>query len=568
MARMMPPVILDGAPPGEKAVFRALAAAAGTDDWIVLHSLGIADHVRQVEGEADFVVLVPRVGVLVVEVKSHQSVRYLDDGRWQLGSQAPTARGPFQQAKEAMHSIRSFLDREGAGARGAPLIAAVWFTNVRARSSLPPSVEWHHWEILDSEDLRTDPVAAILRTLREGTAHLASRTRFAAKAGQPDDANTQRLARALRPRFEVYVVPGDVRRTRQRQLLEFLGEQFEALDAMAENRAVLFTGPAGSGKTLLATEAARRESIQGRRGRLICFNRFLGRRLHADVESFEGVTAGTLHQEMLRIAEIVPPADPSRDFWERELPDRATEALLDRPESLLGDFLVVDEAQDVVAPQYLDVLDLMVEGGLARGRVLLFGDFERQALFELSDGRAELHHRRPGLVSHRLSVNCRNLPRIGFLTNSFSGLDPGYTRFRRSDDGVDPTFVTFNAGADQSALLVDAVRGLRAEGYDLNEIVVLSPLRAASTAEVATDAWLRGVLRPAEGSPAYPGQLQYSTIQAFKGLEAPAVVLTDLDHDGVPGFQSVLYVGLTRATDRLVALIEARTLRAALGGTK
>lgn len=32
-------------------------------------------------------------------------------------------------------------------------------------------------------------------------------------------------------------------------------------------------------------------------------------------------------------------------------------------------------------------------------------------------------------------------------------------------------------------------------------------------------------------------------------------------------FASLLYVGLTRATDRLVALIEASTLRHALGGT-
>jgi len=35
----------------------------------------------------------------------------------------------------------------------------------------------------------------------------------------------------------------------------------------------------------------------------------------------------------------------------------------------------------------------------------------------------------------------------------------------------------------------------------------------------------------------------------------------------MPNFESLLYVGLTRATDRLFALIEAGTLRAALGGT-
>ena len=75
-------------------------------------------------------------------------------------------------------------------------------------------------------------------------------------------------------------------------------------------------------------------------------------------------------------------------------------------------------------------------------------------------------------------------------------------------------------------------------------------------------------LKPADGLAARPGQVQYSTIHAFKGLEAPAVVVTDLDKTmTTDDFASLLYVGLTRATDRLVAFIEASTLRYAVGGT-
>ena len=74
-------------------------------------------------------------------------------------------------------------------------------------------------------------------------------------------------------------------------------------------------------------------------------------------------------------------------------------------------------------------------------------------------------------------------------------------------------------------------------------------------------------MKPADGLVARPGQVRYSTIHAFKGLEAPAVVVTDLDETTTTdNFDSLLYVGLTRATDRLIALIEARTLRHALGG--
>ena len=85
---MMPAFCPDGAPPGEKAVCAALRDSEDTDEWLVLHSLGIADHVRQVEGEADFVIIVPDTGILVIEVKSHQSIDRRSDGTWKLGNDA------------------------------------------------------------------------------------------------------------------------------------------------------------------------------------------------------------------------------------------------------------------------------------------------------------------------------------------------------------------------------------------------------------------------------------------------------------------------------------------------
>ena len=133
----------------------------------------------------------------------------------------------------------------------------------------------------------------------------------------------------------------------------------------------------------------------------------------------------------------------------------------------------------------------------------------------------------------------------------FSKLDPGYVYFRRQDDGIDPTFLPYSAGQDQSAQIVEAVHRLRSEGYELHEIVILSPLRSGSTAEATTDSWLRQVLVQVDSELPRKGELRHCTIQAFKGLEASAVVVTDLDHSTLPNFESLLYIGLTRATDRL-----------------
>lgn len=565
----MPAFCPEHAPPGEKAVYAALKEGNETGGWIVLHSLGIADHVRQVEGEADFVVIVPETGILVIEVKSHQSIDRLADGSWKLGSDAPSVRGPFQQVGEAMHSLRHYLEKKHVGVNSVPMLSAVWFTGVRARTMLPASPEWHHWQVLDSEDLKAAP-AAVLRTLAAGTKHLEDKIRHFAYGGYgPDGETVGRIVGLLRPRFELAAVAGDRRRTRKSQLISLVEEQFLALDAVAENRGVLFTGPAGSGKTFLAMESARRELATGKHGRLLCFNRLLGKRLSAEMANLDDLVVGTLHQELLHLAGLsLAPENPTHAFWSDELPELAIEALIDGGSMSTSDFLIVDEIQDIATEPYLDVLDLMVDGGLKEGRVLLFGDFERQAIYDNEAGRERLRARAPNLARHRLMQNCRNRPRIGYQVNLLSHLQPGYQRFRRADDGIDPTFCQYKTEQDQSALLVAAIRKLKGEGYGLNEIVVLSPLRDTSAAAMTEDTWLQEILVAADGLPARPGRVQYTTIHAFKGLEAPAVIVTDLDlAAATDNFDSLLYVGLTRATDRLIALIEASTLRKAVGGT-
>lgn len=143
----------------------------------------------------------------------------------------------------------------------------------------------------------------------------------------------------------------------------------------------------------------------------------------------------------------------------------------------------------------------------------------------------------------------------------FSPLGKSCRRFRRGDDGVDPTIRSYRTYTEQSSLLIEAIRSLQTEGFRLDEMVVLSPRNSDSLAESVDQPWLRQILVPANGDEPIRGRLQFSTIHAFKGLEARCVILTDLEESPPTDLDSLFYVGMTRATDRLFALIETDTLR-------
>lgn len=550
MARMIPSVIDSGSPPGERLLFDRFASDPATASWTVLHSLGIAQHPTQTMGEADFVVVIPGQGAVVLEVKSHARVSRAADGMWNLGADPPQSRGPFEQANNAMHALRSYAVARGVSLSGIPMVSGVWFTHTRARSQLPSSPEWHDWQLMDANDLRTPVSAAVLRMVSLGRSHLASSgVRF--PADEPTPEQCDRLVRVLRPRFDLVESPADMRHQRASHLVQLLEEQYDALDAMVDNRSCLFNGPAGSGKTLLAIEQARRESEQGERGWLICYNRLLGADLTAKCGGIAGLQIGTLSSLMLSWTGLSVPPNAGTSFWEDVLVAAAVDRLLQG--DLTRDFIVVDEAQDLLRSPFWDVLDLMVDGGLARGRCVYFGDFVQQALYGTTDGRDELRERSPAVAFSRLSSNCRNLPRIGNTAQTLSAMSPGYSRYRRGDDGVQPITRAYATEEEEQRQLSEAVRLLRDEGFALEDIVILGPRKEGSVAATCTDPWLSPLLTPLTVN-RQRGRVRFGTVHSFKGLEASAVIVTDFDDPAQPGLESLLYVGLTRATDRLVLL--------------
>ena len=479
MAKMIPPVI--GAQPvsdGERQIFVALKNDVGAADWVVLHSLDVARHRTQVTGEIDFVVIVPRLGVVCLEVKACRSLEILD-GRWRYGEGVGwDDRGPFRQAALAMHSLRDQLSKAMPVLGGVVFCSAVAFTHLSFQVASP---EWHRWQALDRNYLRSRGTAAaivgVLRNMRLRLAQTPSARWFGLENARPERDEVERLVSALRPNFESYESPrARVERVKE-EAKNYTEQQFRALDFAEGNRRVVFEGPAGTGKTLLAIEAARRAARNGRRTLFVCYNELLGIWLRKEVSPLASlVDFDRAARRMLNVSGLRVSDNP--EFWSTVLPLAAVAALEEHSDGPLRPYeqLIVDEAQDFLRNGYIDFLDRSVVGGLLRGRVMLFGDFERQAVYREADlTLAELKEGwMPDLASFRLRDNCRNKPRIAVLASILGGLDPDYRSVMREDDQVDPTIVEYSDDAEQQGKVIQTLLDLLGEGFEPSDIAVIS----------------------------------------------------------------------------------------------
>jgi hypothetical protein len=530
----------------------------------VLHSLDVARHKRQVSGEIDFFVLIPGLGAICLEVKACHELRR-EGGLWYYGPDAdPDARGPFKQASDAMHSIRERVTHRAPALHKVVFWSAVVFPYV---DFTVQSEEWHPWQVIDARALRSRPISALVRGILEEARRLLAQKStarwFTPESAYPAKAECETLIAIVRPDFEVFDSPRARIHGLDQDVKRYTAEQYVALDAMRVNPRVVFEGPAGTGKTLLAIECARRTHAAGSRVLLLCFNRLLGHWLEAQTQVLQpGVTTSTLHRHMLAAARFGPvPAAADAAFWERTLPELAIAQLLTDDTGFVYDELVIDEAQDVLRDEYLDVLDLSVRGGLAAGRWRFFGDFEGQSIYG-ADGRetllARLRARSGQIPLFGLRTNCRNTPRIAELVHVLGGLNPPYHRILRPDDGIEPEVHYYADPNEQCSLLANTLESLAREGFKGRDVTVLSTRAQNPCAATLTARPWRDRLRPINTDAPPTAFVNYCSIHAFKGMEARAIVVTDVEEIGDSHAMSLFYIATTRALHRLVILSHAR----------
>ncbi|MDR3259188.1 MAG: NERD domain-containing protein [Fusobacteriaceae bacterium] len=542
------PEIKSGA---ERKIFEWFKNSTDTTDWIILHSLGIANHSTLIYGEIDFLVLAPKLGIFALEVKGGRVGRA--DGVWSFtnryGNTNTKSRSPFEQAHEGIFSIMEAIKKTGNIRLSSLLFGSgVMFPDIVFETE---GVDTHQWQVFDRRD--GENVGAFIRRLAENCRREWQETYKSFPADKtPDVQAIKDLAQFLRGDFDKVVPLASRIQDAEKELIKLTSEQLLCLDSLEDNPRCLIHGAAGTGKTLLALENAKRSIISGEKTAFFCFNVMLGDWVKKSFES-SGILpnfAGTFHDFLLQtikntgIQVTIPLQDIEQSqFWQIDLPMMFFEAVEKNP--IRFDKIIIDEAQDLITSEYLEVFNEILENGIARGKWTMFADFSRQAIFldnVSSEKLKDMIASCASYTNYHLHVNCRNTKQIGSAIQALTGFDTK-AYINTAIDGCPVRYCTWHNIEDQKEQLETILSNLiQKEGIAAEDITILSPVHKEKSVVDSISHKITNYEVQHKG-------LTFSTIRRFKGLENAVIILTD-----VTSFDNskVIYVGSSRARSMLI----------------
>ncbi|BAZ13755.1 NERD domain protein [Calothrix sp. NIES-4071] len=512
----------------EKLLYKAFQEQL-SDSFVVFHSCRW--QVRNLrngakDGEADFIIACPNLGILVVEVKGGQ-IRY--DGREnQYYSNDNHISNPFEQACDSKYALLSRLKELSYWKnRWVPIGHAVAFPDVEVNGSL--TLDAPRALILDYTQLNnlSGWVEAVFNYWHGQIQRNLNRNNF-------DTNSVKQLIKVIAP-----ISPRILPRHDDDVFKNLTDQQMDILDFLATHRRVAISGCAGSGKTLLALEKARRLNEQGFTVLVTCFNRSLAQFMRQSSNRNPNLHIYNFHGLCKKLFEQAALAPNENNISEDKLfKEIYPNLLIDAADKLRWhvDAVIVDEGQDFYEDWWLALKCLLHNPD--NGIFYFFYD-DNQNIYD-SNWKPPLDE-----APFSLNKNCRNTQKIHEYVLKFHP-EPNSTA-SLCPLGQDVEFHNYKGDAQLKKILGQVLHRLVIdEGFATKDIVILTTTRKQSLQNQVV-----GQFRIKAEPDISRKEILCNTIHHFKGLESKVVILVETESK-TPNHQQLLYVGASRARHHLI----------------
>ena len=316
---------------------------------------------------------------------------------------------------------------------------------------------------------------------------------------------TQKILDLIASDFELITAPAARKGELDHAFLKLTNEQTGLLDYISEQKNATIQGVAGTGKTLIAKEAARRFGLDGRKVLFLCFNKFLFTDL-LHRYPYENVT-------YFNINALIAHYRPGVDTSTVDLRVKALQQI--DWDELEFDDVIVDEAQDFDNREILYFKDLVE---LKDGHFFVFYDKN-----QLSTTREVPEWILNSECKLLLTKNCRNTREIALTAYNVIDVELNQKIMMVSGDQTSISFVK----GESLPMLARLLKMLTGDsyGYEYSDITILS-LKKETESILCNTNKLAGIpiLREKSNS-----AVLFTTAKKFKGLESRVVIIVDID---------------------------------------
>lgn len=514
----------------EGIMFDALAKLP--DTYYVFHSFVIVTvkNGKVYESETDFVIFHPNKGILCIEAKNGQVD--CKKGEWFYGSGKKMKKnGPFEQARLNKWKLSEYMiEHNMAGILShCKLMHAVWFPAISRKKfqgkPLPPDADIKLMLTRDSYDNLETEISNIFDILLPGNI----------ETNLSQQEINRIVEELLAPSFDLISI-AEMTKDYNAQVFErMLKEQKALINYLDEQNNAIINGMAGTGKTVLAVEKARRSAEKGEEVLFLCYNAFLRDHLR-EAYPIENVKYYTIDALACALCK-------TKTANYGQLKDRLYDYYVE------GDFpfqhIIIDEGQDF-GQERMEDEELIT---LLKANVV---DDEKNGTFYLFYDRNQMIQSRkmPEYISDAdckltLYRNCRNTENIAITAMRMLGSD----KKPKLIDGTLPgelTEVTTTSDVDDTVLRINQI--IEQNYQDGYKNIVILTCKTESNSCIKREV-SGGIYRYNRKT------AKFTTCRKYKGLEAEVIILVDVDEKMInEDFSQIMYVGASRAKYRLYVI--------------